>query len=105
LVLAVMWACKSRPYGAQKAPVSETPEGRSIVVLAKQGCGLRGRAVTDVDFVPFTAQTRMSSVNMPDSRQIRKVDLPAARVARWLPHVRVFAARGGTVVKPSCHAP
>lgn len=89
-----MWACKSRPYGAQKAPVSETPEGRSIVVLAKQGCGLRGRAVTDVDFVPFTAQTRISSVNMPDSRQIRKVDLPAARVARWAtPRPSVRGAR------------
>jgi hypothetical protein len=50
-----MWACKSRPYGAQKAPVSDTPEGRTIVVLAKQGCGLRGHAVTDVDFVRHRA--------------------------------------------------
>src|SRR6202012_1801021 len=44
----------------------ETPEGRSIVVLAKEGYGLRGRdlAVLDAEFVPFSAQTRMSGVNL-----------------------------------------
>jgi len=44
----------------------ETPEGRSIVVLAKENYGLRGRELHDRDaeFVPFTAQTRMSGVDM-----------------------------------------
>jgi K+-transporting ATPase ATPase B chain len=51
----------------------ETPEGRSIVVLAKEKYGLRGRdlAATEATFVPFTAQTRMSGVNL-DGREIRK---------------------------------
>ena len=51
----------------------ETPEGRSIVVLAKEKYGLRERDIQGlgVVFVPFTAQTRMSGVNF-DSRQIRK---------------------------------
>jgi K+-transporting ATPase ATPase B chain len=51
----------------------ETPEGRSIVVLAKNKYGLRGREVAsrEAEFVPFTAQTRMSGVNI-DGRQIRK---------------------------------
>lgn len=51
----------------------ETPEGRSIVVLAKAKFGLRGRELHDRDavFIPFTAQTRMSGVDMSGS-QIRK---------------------------------
>jgi len=51
----------------------ETPEGRSIVVLAKEQYGLRERDLhaLDAHFVPFTAQTRMSGVNLGD-RQIRK---------------------------------
>jgi K+-transporting ATPase ATPase B chain len=51
----------------------ETPEGRSIVVLAKEKYGLRGRelASREAVFVPFTAQTRMSGVNL-DGREIRK---------------------------------
>ena len=51
----------------------ETPEGRSIIVLAKQKYGLRGRELTphEATFVPFTAQTRMSGVDF-DSREIRK---------------------------------
>jgi len=50
----------------------ETPEGRSIVVLAKR-YGLRARELADKDavFVPFTAQTRMSGVNL-NGREIRK---------------------------------
>src|SRR5262245_2219754 len=53
--------------------VDETPEGRSIVVLAKEKYGLRGRDVRELNatFVPFTAQTRMSGVNW-DGRSIRK---------------------------------
>lgn len=56
----------------------ETPEGRSIVVLAKEQYGLRGRAVgagpeapTGAHFIAFTAQTRMSGVNL-DGTSIRK---------------------------------
>jgi len=51
----------------------ETPEGRSIVVLAKERYGLRGRelASQDATFIPFTAQTRMSGVDL-DGREIRK---------------------------------
>ncbi len=59
---------------AQLASLSdETPEGRSIVVLAKEKYGLRGRDIHSLGatFVPFTAQTRMSGVNL-DGRQIRK---------------------------------
>jgi potassium-transporting ATPase ATP-binding subunit len=50
----------------------ETPEGRSIVVLAKQ-FGLRERELSDkeMQFIPFTAQTRMSGVNVKE-REIRK---------------------------------
>jgi K+-transporting ATPase ATPase B chain len=51
----------------------ETPEGRSIVVLAKEMYGLRGRELSELqaEFVPFSAVTRMSGVNM-DARIIRK---------------------------------
>src|SRR6202048_612887 len=51
----------------------ETPEGRSIVVLAKEIYGLRGRELGELqaEFVPFSAVTRMSGVNL-DARIIRK---------------------------------
>ncbi|MGD9903058.1 MAG: potassium-transporting ATPase subunit KdpB [Vicinamibacterales bacterium] len=51
----------------------ETPEGRSIVVLAKEKYKIRGRELADKTtvFVPFTAQTRMSGVNL-DGREVRK---------------------------------
>jgi K+-transporting ATPase ATPase B chain len=51
----------------------ETPEGRSIVVLAKDKYGLRGRNVHDLGatFIPFSAQTRLSGVDM-NGRRIRK---------------------------------
>ena len=51
----------------------ETPEGRSIVVLAKEKYGLRGRELAphNPTFIPFTAQTRMSGVNL-DGTEIRK---------------------------------
>jgi K+-transporting ATPase ATPase B chain len=51
----------------------ETPEGRSIVVLAKEKYGLRGRELAphEASFVPFTAQTRMSGVDF-DGREVRK---------------------------------
>src|SRR5580704_2700362 len=59
---------------AQLASLSdETPEGRSIVVLAKEKYGLRGRDMAPMDarFVPFTAQTRMSGVDV-EGHAIRK---------------------------------
>jgi K+-transporting ATPase ATPase B chain len=51
----------------------ETPEGRSVVVLAKEKYGLRGRNVHDLGatFIPFSAQTRISGVDM-NGRRIRK---------------------------------
>ena len=85
----------------------ETPEGRSIVVLAKQKFGLRERDVHELHerFVPFSAQTRMSGVDLP-GQKIRKgsaeaiaawvsernVSLPAAVAER----VRAIAKSGGT---------
>ncbi|MCX7071276.1 MAG: potassium-transporting ATPase subunit KdpB [Gammaproteobacteria bacterium] len=59
---------------AQLASLSdETPEGRSVVVLAKEKFGLRGRdlAGTQATFIPFTAQTRMSGIDV-DGAVIRK---------------------------------
>jgi K+-transporting ATPase ATPase B chain len=67
----------------------ETPEGRSIVVLAKEKFGLRGRdlAASHTTFVPFTAQTRMSGVDLTVNshepvRQIRKG--AAENVRAWV---------------------
>ncbi|PWV59871.1 potassium-transporting ATPase subunit KdpB [Plasticicumulans acidivorans] len=61
----------------------ETPEGRSIVVLAKERHGLRGRALgaLEAHFVPFSAQTRMSGVDLAQ-REIRKGAVEA--IAAWL---------------------
>ncbi len=58
----------------------ETPEGRSIVVLAKEKFGLRERDIhaLGASFVPFTAHTRMSGVNL-ENRQIRKGAVDAIR--------------------------
>jgi potassium-transporting ATPase ATP-binding subunit len=84
--------------GAQLASLAdETPEGRSIAVLAKDKFGLRGRSVgagaegaphDAAAFVPFSATTRMSGVNLPE-RELRKG--AADSVAAWV------RAGGGTV--------
>jgi K+-transporting ATPase ATPase B chain len=69
---------------AQLASFSdETPEGRSIVVLAKEQYNLRGRDLTGmrVEFVPFSAQTRMSGVDLPGTK-IRKGSADA--IAKFL---------------------
>lgn len=68
----------------------ETPEGRSIAVLAKQQHGLRERAMTELhaSFVPFTALTRMSGVDV-EGRCIRKGATEAI--------MRHLAALGGTL--------
>ncbi|MEU9079454.1 potassium-transporting ATPase subunit KdpB, partial [Kitasatospora sp. NPDC048538] len=66
----------------------ETPEGRSIVVLAKTEYGLRARAqgeLTHATWVPFTAQTRMSGVDLDEAdgvHQVRKG--AAAAVSNWV---------------------
>jgi len=58
----------------------ETPEGRSIVILARQRFNLRERDIQSLNatFVPFTAQTRMSGINIQD-RMIRKGSVDALR--------------------------
>ncbi len=66
----------------------ETPEGRSIVVLAKERYGLRERELLDGQLIPFTAETRMSGVDL-DGRRIRKGAADAIR--RWI------EAGGGSV--------
>src|SRR3984885_9633699 len=93
---------------AQLASLSdETPEGRSIVVLAKEKYNLRGRDLAGIhaEFVPFTAQTRMSGVNLPGTL-IRKGSVDA--ISRFLEeqgsslpqkvreHVEDIARAGGT---------
>ena len=65
---------KELAEAAQLASLAdETPEGRSIVVLAKQKFNLRAREMAELkaEFVPFTAQTRMSGVDL-DKRPVRK---------------------------------
>jgi K+-transporting ATPase ATPase B chain len=85
----------------------ETPEGRSIVVLAKQKYNLRGRDLESIraEFVEFSAQTRMSGVDLPGAR-IRKgsadaitkfIEGAGGRVPRQvLDRVEEIARLGGT---------
>ncbi|MDE2039208.1 MAG: potassium-transporting ATPase subunit KdpB [Elusimicrobia bacterium] len=68
-------APESLADAAQMSSLSdETPEGRSIVVLAKQKYGIRERHIHELGatFIPFSAHTRMSGVDLQDGRQIRK---------------------------------
>lgn len=70
----------------------ETPEGRSIVVYAKETYGLRARTpgeLTDATWVEFTALTRMSGVDLHDGQKLRKG--AANSVADWI------RTNGGTV--------
>jgi K+-transporting ATPase ATPase B chain len=85
----------------------ETPEGRSIVVLAKEKYGLRARDIHELGatFISFTAQTRMSGVNV-QGREIRKGSADAieayvtAQGGHFSPfvrtHVETIAKQGGT---------
>jgi K+-transporting ATPase ATPase B chain len=68
----------------------ETPEGRSIVVLAKQKFGMRGRHIPEheANFVPFSAYTRMSGADFP-GRRLRKGATDA--IARFI------TEQGGTI--------
>lgn len=59
----------------------ETPEGRSIVVYAKEHHGLRERDIAGAAWVPFTAQTRMSGVDV-EGREVRKG--AATAVMKWV---------------------
>jgi K+-transporting ATPase ATPase B chain len=89
----------------------ETPEGRSIVVLVKEQFGLRGRTLgegpgaasdpsapaPEVQFVPFSATTRMSGVNLPGGGELRKG--AGDMVARWVrEHDGVIPNELGTAV-------
>jgi potassium-transporting ATPase ATP-binding subunit len=77
---------------AQLASLSdETPEGRSIVVLAKEKYGIRGREVVQANFIPFSAQTRISGVDV-EGHAIRKGAVDA--VLAW-----VGPAANATVLK------
>jgi len=84
---------------AQMASLSDpTPEGRSIVVLAKQKHSLRGRDLSELEAktVPFTAQTRMSGIDLLNENQpllaVRKIRKGAVdAVAAWI------REQGGTV--------
>ncbi|MFF2650760.1 potassium-transporting ATPase subunit KdpB [Streptomyces sp. NPDC058045] len=95
----------------------ETPEGRSIVVLAKERHGLRAReegAIQGAHFVPFSAHTRMSGVDL-DDRRVRKG--AAAAVMKWVrdngghpaatvgPVVDAISAEGGTPLVVAEHLP
>jgi potassium-transporting ATPase ATP-binding subunit len=85
----------------------ETPEGRSVVVLAKEKYGMRGREVShrDAEFIPFSAYTRMSGVNI-EGRQLRKgateaiarfVEEQGGRVPAGLQEIAdVISRQGGT---------
>ena len=93
---------------AQMASIAdETPEGRSIVVLAKERYNLRGRDITNLhaEFVPFTAQTRMSGVDLPGFKIrkgsadaiIRFVESEGSRMPRQVTDkVEEIARLGGT---------
>ena len=68
---------------AQLASLSdETPEGRSIVILAKERFGLRGRELHDAHFLPFSAQTRMSGVDIPAAGAVREIRKGAAEAVK-----------------------
>jgi K+-transporting ATPase ATPase B chain len=74
----------------------ETPEGRSIVILAKEKFGIRGRSLHDkgMTFIPFTATTRMSGVDF-DGSEIRKGAADA---------IRAYVERSGGIYSDECDA-
>ncbi|HET9610514.1 MAG TPA: potassium-transporting ATPase subunit KdpB [Acidimicrobiales bacterium] len=84
----------------------ETPEGRSIVDLAVERYGLEPPDAPEGALVPFTARTRMSGVDLPDGRQVRKGATDSVR--RWVEarggaappeltaHVQAISTSGGT---------
>ncbi len=72
----------------------ETPEGRSVVVLAKDKFGIRERSLSEkgMEFVPFTAVTRMSGVNIGGC-EIRKGAADA---------IKEYVIKGGGIYSPEC---
>jgi len=91
---------------AQLASLSdETPEGRSIVVLAKEKYGIRGRDLAELraNFIPFTAQSRMSGVEVGHS-WVRKGAVDA--IINYLNTPSTAAGQGGTVraLQPTVNA-
>jgi K+-transporting ATPase ATPase B chain len=101
---------------AQLASLSdETPEGRSIVILAKEKYGIRERQIHELGatFVPFTAQTRMSGVNLADGLEIRKgaadaietyVQKSGGSFSKDLQtHIETIAKSGGTPLVVADH--
>ena len=91
---------------AQLASLSdETPEGRSIVVLAKERYGIRGREMAPLDahFIPFTAQTRISGVDIEGS-SIRKGAVDALLDYAVTRHVALAKRQGGELaVRPAAN--
>jgi K+-transporting ATPase ATPase B chain len=75
----------------------ETPEGRSIVVLAKDKYGIRGREMAPMDarFIPFSAQTRLSGIDVEGS-SIRKGAVDA--VLAWVRTAHDPSGKGGVTV-------
>lgn len=70
----------------------ETPEGRSIMVLAKEQFGIRGRSLKNMKFVPFTAATRMSGVDFKGN-EIRKGAAEA---------IQAYVTQAGGVYSEAC---
>lgn len=78
---------------AQLASLSDdTPEGRSVVVLAKERFGIRGRSLKNMEFIPFTAVTRMSGVDFEGS-EIRKGAADA---------IQAYVTLGGGIYSEEC---
>ena len=79
----------------------ETPEGRSIVLLAKEKYGIRDWKIDElgVAFIPFSAQTRMSGVDLKDGRQIRKG--ASGAIEAYVKHQGGSFPAGVTSVEPS----
>jgi K+-transporting ATPase ATPase B chain len=79
----------------------ETPEGRSVVVLAKTKYSLRGREVHEIAarFVPFTAQSRMSGVDIPSEASIRPRMIRKGAVEA----VQAFVESQGGVIPAAVH--
>lgn len=78
----------------------ETPEGRSVVVLAKQLFDIRGRELAEPHavFVPFTAETRMSGVDLVSNGETRAIRKGAAEAVK-----RYIEARGGGMPEKVSH--
>lgn len=87
----------------------ETPEGRSIVVLAKEKYGLRGRDIAELGatFIPFTAQTRMSGVNLSGKQILKGAALAIEEHVKELggifpdsiqKNVEMISRKGGTAL-------